>query len=39
MILGRKTYQEWANFWPTSTYKRFASHVNVVPKYMLCRRP
>ncbi len=34
MILGRKTYQEWANFWPTSSYKRFASHVNVVPKYV-----
>ena len=34
MILGRKTYQEWANFWPTSTYKRFADHVNVVPKYV-----
>jgi dihydrofolate reductase len=34
MILGRKTYQEWANYWPTSSYKPFASHVNVVPKYV-----
>jgi len=34
MILGRKTYQEWENYWPNSTYKRFASHVNVVPKYV-----
>ena len=37
MILGRKTYQEWADFWPTSTYKRFASHVNVVPKYVVSK--
>jgi dihydrofolate reductase len=34
MILGRKTYQEWANYWPTSAYRPFASHVNAVPKFV-----
>ncbi len=33
MILGRKTYQEWATFWPTSTLP-YASHINIVPKYV-----
>jgi dihydrofolate reductase len=33
MILGRKTYQEWAPFWPTSTLP-YASHINGVQKYV-----
>jgi hypothetical protein len=26
MLLGRVTYQEWADYWPTSTHEPFASH-------------
>lgn len=35
MLLGRVTYQEWANYWPTSTVEPFASHINRVPKYVV----
>ena len=34
MLLGRVTYQEWAGFWPTSTYQPFADHINGIPKYV-----
>jgi dihydrofolate reductase len=35
MLLGRMTYQEWADYWPTSTVEPFASHINRVPKYVV----
>ena len=35
MLLGRVTYQEWADYWPTSTNEPFASHINNVPKYVV----
>src|SRR5579863_7099007 len=35
MLLGRKTYEEWLNFWPTSDIEPFASHINGVPKYVV----
>jgi dihydrofolate reductase len=34
VLLGRKTYQEWAAFWPTSKDEPFASHINNMPKYV-----
>ena len=34
MLLGRVTYQEWADYWPNSTNEPFASHINSVPKYV-----
>lgn len=34
MLLGRVTYQEWADYWPTSTDEPFASHINGVAKYV-----
>ena len=34
MLLGRVTYQEWAEYWPTSTLQPFADHINRVPKYV-----
>ena len=34
MLLGRKTYQEWADYWPTSDYQPFAGHINSVTKYV-----
>jgi len=37
MLLGRKTYEEWLNFWPTSEIEPFASHINAVPKYVVSR--
>jgi len=37
MLLGRVTYQEWAEYWPTSTTEPFASHINTVPKYVISR--
>jgi dihydrofolate reductase len=35
MLLGRVTYQEWAEYWPTSTSERFAGHINDVPKFVV----
>ena len=32
VILGRRTYDEWAGFWPTSVSKPFASFINGVEK-------
>ena len=37
MLLGRVTYQEWADYWPTSTTEPFASHINSVPKFVISR--
>ena len=34
MLLGRVTYEEWADYWPTSTVQPFADHINRVPKYV-----
>jgi dihydrofolate reductase len=37
MLLGRVTYQEWADYWPTSTVEPFTSHINNVPKYVVSK--
>ena len=37
MLLGRVTYQEWSEYWPSSTTEPFASHINGVPKYVVSR--
>jgi len=37
MLLGRVTYQEWAGYWPGSTWQPFADHINGVPKYVASR--
>jgi dihydrofolate reductase len=37
MLLGRVTYQEWADYWPTSANEPFSSHINSVPKYVVSR--
>src|SRR5262245_27021805 len=39
VILGRRTYDEWAGFWPTSTIEPFATFVNAVPKYVATSTP
>ena len=37
MLLGRVTYEEWSDHWPTSDSEPFASHINGVPKYVVSR--
>jgi dihydrofolate reductase len=37
MLLGRRTYEEWSQFWPTSKIQPFASHINAVRKYVVTR--
>lgn len=34
ILLGRVTYQDWANYWPTSNDEPYASHINNTPKYV-----
>jgi dihydrofolate reductase len=36
-LLGRVTYQEWVEYWPTSSYEPFASHINTVTKYVVSK--
>jgi dihydrofolate reductase len=33
VLLGRRTYDEWAAFWPTSEIEPFASFINGVEKF------
>jgi dihydrofolate reductase len=39
VILGRRSYDEWAGFWPTSNIKPFASFINPVTKYVATSTP
>jgi dihydrofolate reductase len=34
VLLGRRTYDEWAAFWPTSEIEPFASFINSVEKFV-----
>jgi dihydrofolate reductase len=34
VLLGRVTWAEWAEYWPTSTDEPFASWINAAPKYV-----
>jgi dihydrofolate reductase len=34
VLLGRRTYAEWAPYWPTSNHEPFASFINGVQKYV-----
>lgn len=34
VLLGRRTYDEWAQYWPRSDIEPFASFINNVPKYV-----
>jgi dihydrofolate reductase len=34
VILGRRSYDEWADFWPTSEIEPFATFINGVRKYV-----
>lgn len=35
MLLGRVTWAEWAEYWPTSTDEPFASWINSTSKYVV----
>jgi dihydrofolate reductase len=35
VLLGRRTYDDWAAFWPTAAYEPFASFINGVDKFVV----
>jgi len=39
VILGRRSYDEWAPFWPGSEIEPFATFINTVPKYVATSSP
>jgi dihydrofolate reductase len=39
VVLGRRSYDEWAGFWPGSEIEPFASFINAVPKYVATSTP
>jgi len=39
VILGRRSYQEWAAFWPGSDIEPFATFINEVAKYVATSTP
>ena len=39
VILGRRSYTEWAQFWPNSEIEPFASFINGVTKYVATSTP
>jgi dihydrofolate reductase len=39
VILGRRSYDEWARFWPSSDIEPFATFINAVPKHVATSTP
>ena len=39
VILGRRSYEEWAEFWPGSDIEPFATFINRVAKYVATSTP
>ncbi len=39
VILGRRSYDEWSGFWPTSEIEPFATFINGVAKYVATSTP
>ena len=39
VILGRRSYEEWAEFWPGSDIEPFATFINGVAKYIATTTP
>ena len=39
VILGRRSHDEWARFWPTSDTEPFATFINGVPKHVATSHP
>jgi len=39
VILGRRSYDEWAQYWPDSTVEPFATFINTVAKFVVTSTP
>jgi len=39
VVLGRRSYSEWAQFWPSSKIQPFASFINGVTKHVATSKP
>jgi dihydrofolate reductase len=39
VLLGRRTYDEWAAFWPDSDIEPFSSFINAVQKFVVTSTP
>ena len=39
VLLGRRTYDEWSRYWPTSDEQPFADFINAVPKHVVTSTP
>jgi dihydrofolate reductase len=39
VLLGRRTYDDWAEFWPDSEIQPFASFINSVQKFVVTSTP
>jgi dihydrofolate reductase len=39
VVIGRRTYREWAQFWPGSRIEPFATFINGVEKYVATSTP
>jgi len=39
VVLGRRSYDEWAGFWPDSTIEPYASFINGVEKFVVTSTP
>jgi dihydrofolate reductase len=39
VLLGRRTYDDWAAFWPSSDIEPFASFINPVVKFVITSTP
>lgn len=35
VLLGRRTYEQWQQYWPTSDFEPFASFINNTQKYVI----
>jgi dihydrofolate reductase len=39
VLLGRRTYDQWSRYWPTSDEQPFADFINAAPKYVVTSTP
>lgn len=39
VVLGRRSHDDWAGYWPTSDVEPFASFINAVPKHVATSTP